>query len=115
MILAFYMDHHVPAAVTEGLRRRGIDVLTAAEDFANLYEDADLLARATSLGRVLYSQDKDLLRITTEWQRIRREFAGLAYGHQMEVSIGQAIEDLEIIVRASSDDEMKNRVEFLPL
>jgi hypothetical protein len=24
--IALYMDHHVPAAVTEGLRRRGVDL-----------------------------------------------------------------------------------------
>jgi hypothetical protein len=26
------MDHHVQRAVTEGLRRRGVDVVTALED-----------------------------------------------------------------------------------
>ena len=31
-MLSVYMDHHVPAAITEGLRSRGIDVLTAFED-----------------------------------------------------------------------------------
>lgn len=29
--IAFHMDEHVPAAVSEGLRRRGVDVLTARE------------------------------------------------------------------------------------
>jgi hypothetical protein len=27
-----YMDQHAPIAITEGLRRRGVDVLTAHED-----------------------------------------------------------------------------------
>ena len=31
MSLAFYMDHHVPRAITVGLRLRGVDVLTAYE------------------------------------------------------------------------------------
>ena len=34
MSLRLYMDHHVPFSVTEGLRQRGIDVLTAYEDNA---------------------------------------------------------------------------------
>jgi hypothetical protein len=32
MSIAFYMDHHVPRAITVGLRLRGVDVLTAYED-----------------------------------------------------------------------------------
>ena len=29
--LRFYMDEHVPKAVTEGLRGRGVDVITVQE------------------------------------------------------------------------------------
>lgn len=32
MPVPLYMDGHVPQAITEQLRRRGIDVLTATED-----------------------------------------------------------------------------------
>ena len=30
MATALYMDHHVPRAITMGLRLRGIDVITAS-------------------------------------------------------------------------------------
>ena len=45
MALSLYMDHHVPRPITNGLRLRGVDVLTAAEDgVAELeLEDPDLL------------------------------------------------------------------------
>lgn len=33
-MLALYMDHHVPRVITDGLRLRGIDVITAYEDGA---------------------------------------------------------------------------------
>lgn len=46
------MDVHVRRAVTEGLRLRGVDVLTAQEDGASLLKDPELLERAASLGRV---------------------------------------------------------------
>jgi hypothetical protein len=55
------MDVHVKAAITAGLRQRGIDVLTAQEDGANRLDDDRLLERATALQRVLFSQDDDLL------------------------------------------------------
>ena len=32
MSVRLYMDVHIPAAITEGLRLRGVDVLTAQED-----------------------------------------------------------------------------------
>jgi len=49
LTLRFYMDHHVPVAITEALRRRGVDVLTAKEDGAERLDDEALLERATVL------------------------------------------------------------------
>ena len=46
MPLGFYMDHHVPSAITNGLRLRGVDVLTAHEDGTQRLEDPALLDRA---------------------------------------------------------------------
>jgi hypothetical protein len=63
-MLRLYMDVHVKAAITAGIRRRGIDVVTAQEDDATRLEDVPLLDRATALGRALFSRDDDLLAIT---------------------------------------------------
>ena len=49
------MDVHISAAITEGLRLRGVDVLTAQEDGARRLPDPALLNRATELGRVLFT------------------------------------------------------------
>ena len=48
MSLAVYMDVHVPAAVTEGLRRKLLDVRTAQADAAGQLSDEELLARAAA-------------------------------------------------------------------
>ena len=60
-MISFYMNQHVPRAITEGLRLRGVDVTTAYEDGASEMGDSELLDRATELGRVLFTQDDDLL------------------------------------------------------
>ena len=60
--VSLYLDVHIPAAITEGLRLRGVDVLTAQEDGGRRLPDDKLLDRATALGRVLFTQDDDLLR-----------------------------------------------------
>jgi predicted nuclease of predicted toxin-antitoxin system len=68
MALRYYMDVHIPMALTEGLRRRGVSVLTSQEDGTRQADDESLLERATQLDRILVSQDKDLLRIAAAWQ-----------------------------------------------
>ena len=114
MTLSLYMDHHAPSAITAGLRQRGIAVLTAAEDNADTFEDEELLERATSLGRVLFSQDQDLLVITHQWLTAGKDFAGLVYAHQLAISIGQAVRDLELLAHALEPEDMRNRIEYLP-
>ncbi|MEJ7712965.1 MAG: hypothetical protein WKF84_24770 [Pyrinomonadaceae bacterium] len=42
MSINFYMDVHVRRAVTEGLRLREVDVLTAQEDGAGEFSDPNL-------------------------------------------------------------------------
>jgi hypothetical protein len=109
------MDVHVHVAITEGLRLRGVDVLTAQEDGARRLLDPALLDRATALGRVLFTQDDDLLREATERQRHSVAFAGVIYGHQLKVTIGQCIGDLELIATVNEPEDCANRVEYLPL
>ena len=76
MSVAFYMDHHVPSAVTEGLRRREQDVLTAFDDGGAELEDEVILRRATALDRSVFTQDEDfLLAIAAQWQQIGRQFS----------------------------------------
>src|SRR5213596_2316270 len=60
--LSFYHDHkgeidvQMPRPITRGLRRHGVDVLTAQEDGTTRWEDAELLDRAAALNRILFSQ-----------------------------------------------------------
>ncbi len=115
MGIAFYMDQHVPRAVTVGLRLRGIDVIAAYEDGASEFEDPVLLDRASALGRVLFTRDDDLLAEATRRQREGVSFGGVIYAHQLRVSIGAGIRDLEIIATAGESDDLLNRVLFLPL
>jgi len=113
--LSLYLDHHVHTAIRDGLRARGIDVLTAIEDGSDLWDDEQILERATILERIVFTQDADFLRIANEWANASREFAGVVYGHQLQVTIGQAIHDLELIAAVMSAEEMRSRVEYLPL
>ncbi len=115
MSLSLYMDQHVPLAISKGLRRRGIDVLTTQDDGTERMEDARLLDRTTELGRVLFSEDDDLLQEACTRQRTGQSFSGVIYLHQMQCLIGQAIADLELLCKVCEPSDMANRVEYLPL
>ncbi len=115
MSVAFYMDQHVPRAITMGLRRRGINVLTAYEDGASEFADPALLDRASALGRVLFTQDEDLLAEATQRQRNNIPFSGVVYAHQLEISIGDCIRDLELVGQVGEPEEFESRVQYLPL
>jgi hypothetical protein len=115
MALRLYMDHHVPRAITIGLRMRSVDVITAHEDAASGLPDPDLLDRAAELGRVLFTQDDDLVVEAVRRQRDAIPFSGVIYAHQLRTSIGRCIQDLELIARVAEAEDMANRIEFLPL
>jgi hypothetical protein len=115
MSLALYMDVHVPIAITEALRRKGLDILRSQDDGTTRLDDALLLQRATDLRRVLFTQDQGFLRITSEWQRQRRSFSGVVYAPQQSVSLGRLADDLELILTCCESEELQNGVVYLPL
>jgi len=98
--VGLYMDVHVPLAITHGLFLRGVDVLTAQTDGTIRLEDPDLLDRATALGRVLFTQDEDLLAEAHRRQSTGGTFAGIIYVYQLAMNIGGCVNDLEIAATA---------------
>ena len=112
MAIALYMNQHVPRAITIGLRLRGVDVVTAYEDGASDMDDPAILDRAGELERVLFTQDDDLLAEATKRQREGIPFHGVIYAHQLRVSIGTCVHDLEIIAKAGEPEDLSNSCHF---
>jgi hypothetical protein len=115
MSLTLYFDHHIKFAIIEGLRRWGFDVLTAQEDGFDRTADDLMLERATALGRVLGTQDKDFFRITDKWWQACQDFAGVIYVRQQNESIGGLIEDIALIAESFTPEEMQNAIKYVPL
>ena len=86
MSIGLYMDVHIPKAITNGLRLRGVDVLTAQEDGTITLSDAALLDRATELGRTLYSHDDDVLVEAHTRFSLGKDFAGVIYSPSIDES-----------------------------
>lgn len=107
--LRFHLDEHVPAAIAAGLRRRGIDVTTAADAGLLGAADAAHLAWAGTEGRVMYTNDEDFLVL----HDCGYDHAGIAYAHQQSRSIGQVIRALTLLWELFEPEEMRNHVECI--
>src|SRR3989304_6603897 len=102
------MDEHVPFAVTQGLRRRGVDVLTVQEAGMHAASDEEHLALALSQGRVIFTQDADFLRLHASGVN----HAGIAYAPQ-QTPVGDMIRGLILIAEVLEAREMADHVEYL--
>ena len=108
------MDENVRGPITAQLRRRGLEVIRAQEDIPAGIPDDQVLERSTTLGCVLYSEDDDLLAEATKRQRMAVPFAGVIYGHQLQVSIGQVVRDLEFLAQVGEPEDFAGQVIYLP-
>jgi len=114
-MIRFYMDVHVPAAITKGLRIRGVDVLTAQEDGFQLEVDPRVLERCAELRRVLFTRDRDFIKIVNSLSFAGRPFAGVFFAYSKATPFARIIDDLLLIANTSDWEEWQNRFEVIPL
>jgi hypothetical protein len=113
MPLRFFFDECADEDVARGLRRRGVDVVTAAELGRKELSDEDQLDYAHRTARVIYTTDRHFLALVAEWVREGTEFPGVVYHAQGALTKGQAIRALLLLNEVLGPSDMANRVEFL--
>ena len=106
--IQFYMDEHVQRAVTQGLRRRGVDVLTVQEAELLGVSDTKHLTRANTERRVIFTQDTDFLRLHATGV----SHSGIVYAVQ-QTPIGQIVRGLMLIYDLLDAEDMIDHVEFI--
>ena len=107
--MKFHTDEHVAEAVALGLRRRGVDVTTTPELQLLGADDGFQLAMCLREGRVMVSNDADMLRLAASGV----EHAGIAYCHNQKYKPGQLILRLLALHGRVPAEEMKGRIEFM--
>ena len=116
MAVPLYMDVHIAWAITEQLRQRGVDVLTAIEDNQSTAVDEDLLERCYAVHqRLIFTHDIRFRVLAEQWQAEGRPFAGLLFGAHLGGTIGRWVSDLEFIAKNSDLEEWPNQIALLPL
>jgi uncharacterized protein with PIN domain len=106
--IKFYLDEHIHSAVAEGLRRRGVNVLTVQEAGNTGLSDREQLAIALSEERVMVTMDSDFLTLAVEGV----SHAGIGYASPRR-TIGELISALMLLYGVLTSGEMADHVEYL--
>jgi len=109
VMIRFHLDEHVPHAIAEGLRRRGIDVTTTVEAGLRSATDDVHLAYAWEQQRVIVTNDPDFLVLAQE----DRPHMGIAYCDQGRRSIGEMIRRLVVLWERYPAAALRGRMVFL--
>ncbi len=113
--MRFYFDEHIKDAIAQALLRLNHHVLTVQGDGHGGRPDPEILARATQLGRLLFTQDKDFLKIARDAQIGGIHFCGILYCHQPKLSVGAIVADLSMLAEFGDPKDYENQVTYLPL
>ena len=107
--IRLYLDECLTPRIATQLRRRGIDVVSVHEVGLTGDTDANHLARAAALGRVLVTADVDFLVMVANGV----SHAGIVFGVQEELSLGDWVRALELLCAVYDAEEMVDHVEYL--
>ena len=113
-MIAFYTDENVDQRIIHGLRRRGVDILTAQEaGLLGTLPDVEHLELAVACCRTLLTADTDLLEIADQWNTQQRSHQGVVFYHQRWTTVGHVVRETQGIAHGLSPDDMRSRVVFI--
>jgi hypothetical protein len=107
--LRFYLDENVDNDIAEGLRHRGVDVLTTPEAGNMGLSDEGHLAYAQAENRVIVTQDGDFLGLARKGML----HTGIVYYEPHSRTVKEIICGLILIYEVLIPDDMKNHIEYL--
>lgn len=115
--MRFATDENFKGEVLDALRSRiaGLDVVRVQDTHMYEADDPDLLAWLADEGRILLTHDVNTMPGYV-YQRVNADLPvpGVIVVRQT-APIGQVIDELEIMVGASSPADFENQVKFIPI
>ena len=115
MQIRLYIDEDAMSrALVQGLRARGIDVLTVLDCEMKGKSDPEQLAFAAALDRVLYTFNVgDYCQLHTEYAIQGKEHAGIIVVNRLRYSVGEQLKRLLNLINLKTAEEMRNNLQFL--
>lgn len=112
MAVSIQVDEHIPAAISKGLKQRGIKVHTVEEEEIKGYADEgkdSILEVASKNGRVILTNDSDFEEIHE-----REEHDGIIFIKSQYVDIGDVVREIVKVVDRFTEDEFRNSKFYVP-
>ncbi|HWR59709.1 MAG TPA: DUF5615 family PIN-like protein [Thermodesulfovibrionales bacterium] len=106
--MRIYADENIEQAIVDGLRRRGIETVSAGELGYAGKSDNFHLKKAADMKAVILTHDVDYIVLAE-----RFDHHGIIFSHSRHVSIGQCVRGVELLVNILTDEDMENHIEFL--
>lgn len=113
MPLSLYADECFDARSVAGLRRRSIDIVTAADEGLLGASDEQQLAHAIILKRVVVTNDHDFLRLAHERSHAGDVFPGVIFVLP-GTSVGRAVRAIVEVADVLDAVHMVSRIEWVP-
>jgi len=115
MRIQLYIDEDAMAKILiNGLRARGIDVVTVFEEEMTGCTDDEQLEFASSQKRTLYTFNVgDFCRIHKEYLTLGKSHAGIVVVNRKRYSVGDQIKRLSELIHTKSAEKMSNNLIFL--
>ncbi len=116
-MLRLLIDQDFDHDILRGLARRipELDVLTAHEVGLSNATDPELLAWAAGAGRIIITHDRRTMPVHAAHRVATGEKMRGVIVVPRRLPISRAIDDLEITVACSLEEEFENLVRYLPL
>lgn len=115
-MLRLAADEGFNLTIVRELRRRNPDLDIATVQERSLYgaDDSAILAWAASVGRVLLTSDRRTMPAPAYQRMANGETTGVIVV-PWSISIGRAVQDIELLALAGLEEEWQQRIDFLPL
>ena len=113
MPLPLYADECVDARVVAGLRRRGVDVVSAADVGLLAAPDDRHLDHARELRRPVVTADQDFLRLAHERVESGASIPGVIF-ILPRTTVGDAVRAIALLAEALQPSDLRDRVEWVP-
>lgn len=114
-MIRYLTDEHVPNALVDGLRARGVDVVRVVDVGLAATPDPDILEWAAGQDRLLITFDRQTVP-GFAYARVHNgaPMPGVIVLHGA-LSLGVMIDELHIVAECSTPDDFSDRVVFSPL
>lgn len=106
--MQFLLDEHMPRAIADGLRRRGVHVSTISEAGLRSAGDDEILVWAATHRYVVVTSDADFIRLHRQV-----DHDGIVWCNARGRSVRRVIEYLVLMSEIIDPDEMRGTVEYI--